>query len=414
MVHEQVFLLSYNALLMDGTGLTTSDGPIRTERATTVQDYAAAVRNCAAAGEKVVDYGVAHGGLGHPPPAEQVRITAPSGGYEHWKTDMSARVPGGMTIGELQRRLAEANQWLPIDADEDMTVAEVIAHDVSGPLRLAHGTCRDLLLGLRYVDATGTLITVGGRTVKNVAGYDVTRMLVGSLNTLGLIADANLRTSAIPPQVTGSELHGLHPAALDPLMTDLLTSDAAPYYMEWRWRGGEHVLHIAYSGTATGCDAQHAALLGWLRAHGVEAKDNPIRTDGDLAGDSVARCSARAWRRSIAAHVKLVVPPAQTGSTINSLAHLKAATQYIDGLPAHGVIHIGADWSPDQACTAERQIDAILSTVGGLRAWHCRPGNAERIAPFAPPQPDWAMLTRLKQVMDPANMFNPGRFPYDS
>src|SRR5207249_3161430 len=103
-------------------------------------------------------------------------------------------------------------------------IAEIIAHNVSGPLRLTHGTCRDLLLGLRYFDATGTLITVGGRTVKNVAGYDVTRLMVGSLNTLGLIADANLRTAAIPERINRIALHNVDPAALDPRVTPWLTS----------------------------------------------------------------------------------------------------------------------------------------------------------------------------------------------
>lgn len=403
---------------MAETGVTTSTGSNRLEEASTLQEYAQAVRRCAAAGEKIVDYGVAHEGLGHPPPAEHVRITAPSGGsggsggegFEHWKADMSARVPGGMTIGELQRRLAEANQWLPIDADDDMTVAEVIAHNVSGPLRLTHGTMKDLLLGLRYIDATGTLITVGGRTVKNVAGYDVTRMMVGSLNTLGLIADANLRTSAIPEQVTRLELHGLDPAALDPLMTQLLTSDAAPFYLEGRARRGEHVLHVAYSGSATGCDAQYAALLAWLRANSMGLSD-PVRIDGDLAGDIVSRRGARAWRRSIAAQAKLIIPPAQTGRTVNALARLDPAPQYIDALPAHGVIHIGAAWSVDEACDADRQINGLLAAVGGLRAWHSRPSHTDRIAPFAPPQPDWPMLSRIKKTMDPEEIFNPGRFP---
>src|SRR5688572_9398900 len=100
---------------------------------TTIEEYAAAVRRCAELGQKIADYGVAHAGLGHAPPADAVRIEPPTEGFEHWQSDMSARVPGGMTIGELQRRLGEANQWLPIDADDDMTVAEVIAHNVSGP-----------------------------------------------------------------------------------------------------------------------------------------------------------------------------------------------------------------------------------------------------------------------------------------
>ena len=366
---------------------------------------------CASQGQKIVDYGIAHSGLGHAPPARHVRITAPTQGFEHWKSDLSARVPGGMTIGQLQQRLAEANQWLPIDADDDLTVAEVIAHDVSGPLRLTHGTCRDLLLGLRYVDATGTLITVGGRTVKNVAGYDVTRLMVGSLNTLGLIADANLRTSAIPSQVTRIELHGLSPAELDPLMTALLTSDASPLYLEAQVRGGERMIQIGYSGTPRGCEAQQQALMEWLRANGLRPTSSQ-RLDSDLAAERQTHRRHRAWRRSAAAHAKLIVPPARTGSIMDALRQLEVPPYYIDALPTHGVLHIGTDWSVDEACAADEHIERILKEVGGIRLWHRRPGDTDRIAPFAPPQPDWSMLHRIKQTLDPQDLFNPGRIRY--
>src|SRR5687768_141011 len=108
--------------------MTTEAGPIqnvqpkRVERAQTLDGYCDFVRRCAETGEKIVDYGAAHQGLGHAPPLDHVRILAPTDTFLHWVSDLSVRAPGGMTIAELQRRLGEHHQFLPIDADDDMTV----------------------------------------------------------------------------------------------------------------------------------------------------------------------------------------------------------------------------------------------------------------------------------------------------
>ena len=387
-------------------GTIQSARPARVERPQTLQEYGEAVRRCSDGGEKIVDYGVAHQGLGHAPLADHVRVEAPSDTFEHWRADLSVRAAGGMTIGELQRRLGETHQFLPVDADEDMTVAEVIAHNVSGPLRLTHGTCRDLLLGLRYIDAMGTLITVGGRTVKNVAGYDVTRLMVGNLNTLGLIADANLRTAAIPQQVTRIEAVGIDPAGLDAAMTDLLTSDAAPWYMHFH--GG--ILTTGYCGTPKGCEAQCTAFQRWLQDRKLDAA-SVHQIDADLVGDTTARAESRDWRRRVAGHLRLIVPPDQTGSVIKRIAEWKPIVEQVDALPPHGVIDIGGQWSVDDACRVDSQAGELLQSMESLRVWHRRPDDTHRLAPFAPPQSDWAMLNRIKQAMDPGNLFNPGRFP---
>lgn len=376
----------------------------------TEEEYRHAVAQCVDAGQAVADYGVAHTGMGHAPSAGFVRVVPPADVFEHWKADMGVRVSGGMTLGRLQEQLAEAHQWLPLDADDDVTVAEAIAHNVYGPLRLAHGTCRDLLLGLRYVDGHGQWVKVGGKTVKNVAGYDVTRLMVGSMNTLGLIADANLRTAAIPHQITSLRVTGLDVQRLDETMSDLLTCDASPGSIEHTATGDRQtVCHVAYAGIPKGCDAQVDAFKKWLVARGMKT-GQVDRVDTDYAADAIERAQRRAWRRSATACVKLVVPPAATGRTMTALLHDTLAFTHLDAMPAHGVIHIGAAWTVEQARQADARINQLIGQSGGLRVWIKRPGDTPQVVPFAPPQDDWAMLAKIKAALDPKNIFNPGRF----
>src|SRR5713101_4660140 len=92
--------------------------------------------------------------------------------------DMTVTVEAGMTLAQLQGLLGEHGQWLPIDPPlpEQATIGGIVATNLSGPARLSQGTIRDFLIGLRVVQADGTVIKGGGRVVKNVAGYDLPKL----------------------------------------------------------------------------------------------------------------------------------------------------------------------------------------------------------------------------------------------
>jgi len=106
----------------------------------------------------------------------------------------------GMSLKSLQDVLAEHDQWLPLrpPGNGKHTLGGLAALGLCGPERLRYGAPRDLLLGLKFVSGTGALITAGGRVVKNVAGYDLTRLVTGSAGTLGLIAELTFRLRPLP------------------------------------------------------------------------------------------------------------------------------------------------------------------------------------------------------------------------
>ncbi|MBI3980346.1 MAG: FAD-binding oxidoreductase [Chloroflexi bacterium] len=114
--------------------------------------------------------------------------------------DLTITVEAGVPLGRLQTELARHRQFLPLDPPlpPTATIGGVVATGASGSLRFGYGTARDFVLGARFVLADGTVARTGGRVVKNVAGYDLAKLLIGSFGTLGVVVELSLKVSPLP------------------------------------------------------------------------------------------------------------------------------------------------------------------------------------------------------------------------
>lgn len=114
--------------------------------------------------------------------------------------DLTLTVRAGTTLSEIERATLEHDQWLPLDpyGSSDGTIGATIATASAGPLASAFGLPRDLLLGLEFVNGRGEIVRAGGKVVKNVAGFDLSRLLTGSWGSLGVITEVTLRLYARP------------------------------------------------------------------------------------------------------------------------------------------------------------------------------------------------------------------------
>ena len=125
---------------------------------------------------------------------------------DHTPAELTATVEAGLPATELADRLAAAGQWWPqADIRPGSTVGGILAAAATGRGRLRHGPVRDSLLEVVLVTGDGRIVTGGGRTVKGVAGYDIPRMAVGSLGTLGVIAQVTLKLWPTPPSRRSEE-----------------------------------------------------------------------------------------------------------------------------------------------------------------------------------------------------------------
>lgn len=137
--------------------------------------------------------------VGGPPAPGTREVRAPAGVVAFEPAEMTVRVGAGTTLAELDAALAEHGQCVALPDAPDATVGGVLSVGRSDVRRLGRGPVRDVLLEARYVGADGQLVKAGGPTVKNVSGFDLCRLLVGSLGTLGLLGEVVLRTRPRPP-----------------------------------------------------------------------------------------------------------------------------------------------------------------------------------------------------------------------
>lgn len=143
-------------------------------------------------------------GIGNPPRKFDVALCTRNVTKVHYyePSDLTAGVGSGITLDELQTLLRADGLWLPLDRSGSgkATLGGVVATNASGPLRHFYGAPRDMVVGMQVATTEGKLIRTGGRVVKNVAGYDLGKLLVGSFGTLGVITEVNLKLFPLPAE----------------------------------------------------------------------------------------------------------------------------------------------------------------------------------------------------------------------
>jgi len=174
-----------------------------------------------------------------------------AGQIDHHVTDFTVTAAADISLQSLQDKLAAENQWLPIDGNPSTPLGELIEQNSTGPLRLGYGAWRDLLLGAQFENKTGEIISAGGRVMKNVAGYDLTKFMVGQQKAFGKITTLTARTYRRP---TGAIRITLAPDITR--ITALLATALRP---QWMLLDHEQ-LHLGYVGNARTLDFYRAKI----------------------------------------------------------------------------------------------------------------------------------------------------------
>ena len=205
---------------------------------------------------------------------------------EHTPEDMTATVEAGITLASLQTQLSRRGQWLPIDPPnpESTSIAAVLNTNASGPRRFGYGTIREHLIGLKVVLADGRVITAGGKVVKNVAGYDLCKLFVGSHGSLGIIFEATFKLRPLPEAEeflqagcaslaeAGQRIDAVLESELTPVVLDLHQLPAHDSLS--RDRGDRPALSLVLGLAGTRAEVewqvQKAGTLGWSERSNLE------------------------------------------------------------------------------------------------------------------------------------------------
>jgi len=369
--------------------------------------------------------GGAHQSVGHLPArydlALDLRRMNQIRAYE--PADMTVTVHAGVTVTDLQRVLAEAGQFLPLDPPlpDRATIGGVVTANLNGPLRCRYGTVRDLVLGVRVAHADGTITKAGARVVKNATAYDVTKLHVGAHGTLGVVLEATLRVQPRPALERGWWLVGASVEEFQTLATRLLGSHLAPNRLEVVVGDGRAIcgspepgpaLMISFAGVKDAVEDQAATLDVLARAAGfrvVPIDDGPAvwRMVQDFPWESAVhgRAFRIEWRASVL--------PSDCAKTMQALAvAVPAPGMTMAATVAHGVLRgeISAASSDDLAARLREAREAV-SGVGGFLVVTAAPAPIRAAIDMWGPTPgDAALMRQLKAAFDPGGVLNPGRF----
>ncbi len=322
--------------------------------------------------------------------------------------DMTITVEAGIRIAELDRILAAENQRLPIDVPqaEEATLGGIIATNWSGSRRFGCGTMRDYVIGISAIDASGQRFSAGGRVVKNVAGYDLCKLLVGSRGTLAIISQVTLK---LRPQAETSALVTLTFDSLsqvEVVLNRLLTSATRPMVLDILHTTGKPKLIVGYEGATRETNWQIETLLAECRPLEPRATESLVGAAAEPLWNQL-----RDFSVGVKSQVtfKASLPSSQTCELLRLAAENGITAQAHAG---NGIVigHLSERVSnADQAIAAIKPFGDFVRSCGGHLSVLRAPNDWPALDVVAD---SWAgslaWTQRLKRQLDPHNLLNPG------
>jgi glycolate oxidase subunit GlcD len=347
------------------------------------------------------------------PPAEPLETEGLADIIDYDPPNQLVTVGAGMSIAKLQTCLAAHQQWLPLRPPLSLqkhTVGGMVALGACGPERLLYGAPRDMLLGLRFINGRGNLISTGGKVVKNVAGYDLTRLLAGSFGTLGLITETTCRVAMMPERceaiAAGGPLEACAAAASGIVQSDLLPvfvasspdGPGASKRIQNNWK-----MVVGFEGFAETVSYQLEKCAQTLEKGGLKSPQTiGYGVHAGLFGDDYQRLDRSAFILGVD------LPLDRVSNFVTAF----------DGNLA--VEHILLDFGCGRILAGLEDLNASQWTqvcnFAYLQAGHLQlqkaPVDFKRHHDvFGPPGPEWKLMYRIKAALDPDGVFAPGRLP---
>lgn len=334
---------------------------------------------------------------------------------EYEPDDLTVTVQAGVTTSALAHRLAAHRQLLPVDPPgwAARTLGGLAATHMSGPLRARYGTMRDLLLGVRFVQADGVVTWGGAKVVKSVTGYDVPKLMTGALGTLGVLGELTLRLHPLPEFEGTSLLVFRSLEAAQECVSRLVDSTVQPNRVELL---NERAVAACGLPRAVAAVALSVATV----PPAVRSQQAAIASITERTGGTVLTMGATFWRtydRALAdtAGVRLRVATlvSRLADTVRDISEAVTPAPLIGGAAVAGVLRAVFPAGDTTATVASiERLRAVVAAHGGSVVIERGP-RVLRVAvdPWGPiPEPELALMRGLKHEFDPRGVLNPGRF----
>ncbi len=354
---------------------------------------------------------------------------------EHAAGDLVARVQAGARMGDVAAALARAGQEIALDVPPAATIGGMIGTGLAGPRRLRYGTPRDLLIGITIVRADGTVAKSGGKVVKNVAGYDLGKLMAGAAGTLALVTEATFRLHPLPAARAYLTAEYLSvPAACDAVAAAANSAlVASAVELSRAEASGPVEVGVLLEGSADGVAARAARMSGLLGTSEVAAGPPPWWPSAPRAGAGETLIQVSFWVSALggvldaieAAAGKAGVSPVVAGSAGAGVLYVRLGEGSRPGPSGgrEGGPESGREGGPVDG--PERVAGEVAEFVGALRArlGGQRGGVVVLSAPAAVrgelagrggmngAVPGLALMRAVKDQFDPGHRMAPGRFP---
>jgi glycolate oxidase FAD binding subunit len=339
--------------------------------------------------------------------------------YEHG--DLTMTVEAGSSLRDVNRVLAARGQWLPLDPafSERATIGGILATNDSGPLRHRFGTPRDLVIGVRLATTDGTLAKAGGQVVKNVAGYDLSKLISGSFGSLAAIASATFKLSPLPGASKTVVVDAPDPGATERIVRDVLASQLEPLAFELSWSyeaAAERALRptvvmLRFASVSAAVDAQIAQFQTMAALKGCAT----VVIDGGEEEAAWRQHAERPWSAP-GAIVRASWMPANIVAALEEL-RVSVKADHIRGIElvgraavGAGLIRIDGDAAVQAAVVSSLRRSSCFGNVVIVRGadelkaladvWGTA-GDSQRLG------------AAIKRALDPKGILNAGRGPID-
>ena len=335
-------------------------------------------------------------------------MTAYAGVVSYEPSELVVTVRAGTKLAELESLLAEQGQCLPFEPPHfgpRATVGGMVASGLNGPARASSGAVRDFLLGVVLLNGQGECLTFGGQVMKNVAGYDVSRLMAGAMGTLGVLLEVSLKVLPIAPAEATLRCNLPQQKALDLLNRwggQPLPLNASCWVHDDSASPARDMLFVRLRGAVAAVDSACPRMMADVQAAGGQAlvmENAQASADWNACREQTLPCFAQApspdaclWRLSV---------PQTTPALDLPFAQL---------IEWHGGLRWM--WAPAVAAVQLRQ---VAEKAGGHVTLFRRAAHTPADTPvFTPLSPVQARIQReLKKQFDPAGVFNPGRMSAD-
>lgn len=310
---------------------------------------------------------------------------------EHTWQDMTCSVEAGCTWASLQSGLAQHGQFVALDPlwPERATVGGIVATNDSGALRLKYGGLRDLIIGMTIVLADGTIAKTGGKVVKNVAGYDLHKLMIGAFGTLGVVTSVNFRLHSKPQCTQSFSVSAPDAEPLGKLMLKLLHAQVSTVAIQLRGTAAGFELDVQLASLAEVLHTQAAALEAMAQSEGLGSRG---------AADDV--WSARQLQLSHEFVCKGTMLPSE----------ISRFAERVRGLGGQSVTQgTGVMIAGFPAGAGLMELRGAMEQASGSLMVLKQPAES-KVDCWGTPPDSLPLMRQIKSRFDPAGILNPGRF----